>query len=429
MKIYFVNDTTTQNNWGCRATTNALREMIVSAGGEIVDTMYISDMLHDLGSASGFLSEVKKVTKSVLVGNGFSKNGYLLKAGKSMARRMEALLDTAPRESQKLDVAVERFKKKKEYLKILEGIEKSDVVVINGEGSIYGSQRKGMFMFFVAYAAKVIFNKKCILVNHTADLSAPDMRDIACAVYPLMDDIVTREPVSYRGLGELFPKLDIVNGADAAYVLSPAKRESWAEFSRRSDSLSVWPDAVKGFVPDSPYVCIGGSSAYSHGAGQDYDAEMEIGKIAELLLGKKYQVFLVASDVDDERFLRPLAKNYDLPFVPAALPTQLGVDLLGNASLFISGRWHPSIFAATGGTPSLLFSANSHKVNGFREQAGLSQFPLFDALRVGEDAKRIVDLADLVMQQGDGLRRHVLSNAQKSAIRAEDNVRYLRKNF
>src|SRR5690606_3457194 len=120
---------------------------------------------------------------------------------------------------------------------------------------VYGFKRESRLMLFLAYVAKRHFGLRVAIVNHTAELSDPRLRAMAELVYPLLDDVVFREPISARTYGGL------VGGhvaPDAAFTYVPADPVHIRGVASRPGYYSVWPDEAL-FDVTRPYVALGGS--------------------------------------------------------------------------------------------------------------------------------------------------------------------------
>lgn len=79
---------------------------------------------------------------------------------------------------------------------------------------------------------------------------------------------------------------------------------------------------------------------------------------------------LVVQTCGGESFLRQAERFGGAIFVDARLPIMQGLNLLAHARLNISGRRHPGIMAAAGGTPCIFMQANSHKCRALQELPG-----------------------------------------------------------
>ncbi|MDZ7673840.1 MAG: hypothetical protein U5K30_02045 [Acidimicrobiales bacterium] len=103
-------------------------------------------------------------------------------------------------------------------------IEEADIVLINGEGSIYDRQRKGRMLLLIAYTAATRLGKPTALVNHTADLNDPGVRSIAAQTYPVLSHVVSREPTTSDSIRQL-SDVAVTDAADAAFMWSPLSQD------------------------------------------------------------------------------------------------------------------------------------------------------------------------------------------------------------
>ncbi len=428
--IYFINDTTTSENWGCRATTRMLRKQLEEAGGNIKHTMYLSEMK----SGKSLIPEkvIPKKPKNYLQKQLGIKSG-LLAAIRSLGNRdhreafktyesITSLWDDIPGSLSSFESCAARIRNEEVHTDIHNSLQDCDLVVINGEGSIYDRRRKGRMILFIGYLSKEYYDTDCILVNHTAEISDPIVRKMAEEVYPRLDDVVFREPISARKCSYILDgDTEQYIGADSAFRFDPIEDVSdWCSFANRPEYYSIWPDSSRGFDLESPYICIGGSSIFGRLDRPPYDptpAFKQLIKDVERDLGP---VVLTACS-SDKRIFRPLADELDVPLIGPRIPVQQLVDILGNASLYIGGRWHSSVLALTGGTPLITFTANTHKTQGIVEHAGLDQH-VFEALQLHDEIDNILTVGhDLIESDEDFL----VNRATELEKLAERNVRYL----
>ena len=393
MNIYFVNDTANSINWGCRATTNALKHMVSSLNCEISSTMPLS-----------FMSQRQPW------------------ANNQIERK-----DTCPSKWSDFDQYAD-FVMQGHILKdVKEAILCSDIVFINGEGSIYDTQRKGRFMLFVAYIARQYLSTPCVIVNHTCDIHDPIMYEMVENIYPLLDDVIFREPLSASACKSFLNITPESIVPDSAFIYEPASKSELSGITNRENYYSIWPDWTDGFDPGKPYICISGSSIYLRPDRPDYDPIPTYISLCKTLNDNVADVLLVPTDRPDEKLLRPVAKELGLPIVATALSTQQAVDILGNAALFISGRWHPSIMALTGGTPIITLTANTYKTIALQKMFE-PELPTFDALNLHKHLDDIVELAKSCIVAGDSMRNKIRSKAQEYSKSCWHNVRSLTNN-
>jgi len=96
--------------------------------------------------------------------------------------------------------------------------------------------------------------------------------------------------------------------------------------------------------------------------------------------------------------------------------------VLANAQAFITGRYHPAIFASLGGTPCIFLGADSHKTRSLQDVLEYESKAQFSALPQEDEISEICQLAERYIEQGDELRSSIKSVAQKCAIAARQVV-------
>jgi len=83
--------------------------------------------------------------------------------------------------------------------------------------------------------------------------------------------------------------------------------------------------------------------------------------------------------------------------------------------LFLSGRYHPSIFASLGGTPCIFMASHAHKMGSLSRVLEYEVQKQFTAIPGDAEVSEIVLLARDYLDQGDPLR---------ARIRAVTELRY-----
>ncbi|WP_418286842.1 hypothetical protein [Halorubrum sp. DTA46] len=251
-----------------RDHARALRSLVESTGATIDSTAYLDDLHRSdrlLTRAPGVTDWMARVAGDVTDARRRTLGALRLTAGgnrRDAWKRYESLTsrwDAVPLSVDEYDRAAKRVVDGELFADQRDAIEACDVVVINGEGSIYDRRRKGRVLLFLAYVAAEHLDTPTVLVNHTADVSDPIVRDAVATVYPLLDDVVFREPRSAAACEPFVPgDVDEHLGADAAFRRRPvADRDGWASVVDRENYYGVWPDAAIGFDPHEPYVCVG----------------------------------------------------------------------------------------------------------------------------------------------------------------------------
>ncbi len=419
MNVFFVNDSTSNHNWGDRAAAISLKYMIAQYGGTICDAV-TEDALKQSSFKEPFEGTTRIGAKIIRL--------LMPPAVWSAKRRLTHYLsasgseDIIPQRWNEFDLRAKLLLEQSNlYTKLLTAVRKSEVIVIHGDGSMVGNPRIARAELFLAYFSKKYFERSVILINHTADFDHPILKEIAEHVYPMLDDITFRDKISVE---RCLPICQGRYAPDSAFWFKPAMREKWAALAQRLTYMDVWPDTAW-FNPDMPYICVGGTSAFSYDETPTRiinDWKTFIRHLRSVYQG---QIVLTVSDIVDQVIFRSIAAELGLPLVGLTTPVQQAVDVLGNADAYIGGRWHPSIFALRGGAPVIPVVSKTFKMRALMEMAGL-EMQLYDAydLAAVKDAvsSQLVDF----LKQGEALRDRLRQWARAQAEQSWDNVRYLR---
>lgn len=423
-KVLFVNDSTSNPNWGDRASAMSMRHMITACGASVIFTIYEEQVFQSsLDCPSPAWAEpVERSARSLV--KQLLPPGLLALRRKLLGSRVDSSQEYrfVPERWEDFDRQSELAMNKAIWPGLQTALGQADVVMIHGDGSIAGMGIHPRTLLLVAYLAKKHFNKPVVMANHTADLDNPELSKMVQNIYPLLDDIVFRDSIS----GERCR--NICGGrvaADTAFWFEPAPRAAWVPIASRPGYFDVWPDTA-GLDCSRPYVCVGGSSIYGLEEDRASVAKDYALLIRHLQSVYEGQIALVVSDRIENAIFRPLAQQLSLPLIALDTPVQQAVDLLGNADAYIGGRWQPSIFALRGGTPIVPLSAKTFKMRALMKMAGLPTVT-YDALRLGEAAEGIGRQLLLHLEGADGLRQKLRSWAAQQAQMSWENVAYLRR--
>lgn len=302
-----------------------------------------------------------------------------------------------------------------------------DLVFLNGENYVRPGTRKGRNLLFLAYLAKTVFHKPCVLSNHTVDLSDPELARIAQELYPLLDEVHFREQTSVEqasgyaaaGRWHLIP--------DVAWAVPAAPISAWGEMQFRPGQFCAWPDSAENFDPRRPYVTVCASSVFSLPRYKNININVfpAFIELCRRLNATVAPVVLAAPDEPDLRIMRRVQAELKLPLLGLHLPVRQAIDVIGNAAVHVGGRWHPGIFAATGGTPLVALNANNHKVHSLMRQLGMDG-PVFNVLRLGEHIDDIVAQAKSHMDAGPALRARILERSRELGAQVNQNMEFVR---
>ena len=425
MKVFFVNDSSDNSNWGDRAAATTLKWMVKEVGGEIIETLYEGDLkTGDLSKppqamnsrdADGAQRGLKKALRSFI-----PPIAYEFKNKLARRWRLTDYHSRIPNTIEQFESCREQVHSDSNYwIPLLTTLQKMDIAIIHGNGAMKGGRRMPRSILFLAYLIKKEVAKPVVIVNHTLDVDNDVLGAMADKIYPLFDDVVYREATSpaHEPAGA-----DGRAGADSTFILNPVAKEDWVPVAQRRTYFDVWPDTAD-FDPAAPYICVGGSSIYSYYPDQ-YNPRRGFDRLIEHLREiYSGQIVLTVSAAEDEPFLRRIAVEKDLPLIGLSTPTQQAVDILGNAQAYVGGRWHPTIFALTGGVPIVALSAITFKIEALMEMCGLST--TFDALDLEGEKRRIGEQLLDYLAQGTELRDRLKHWASTQADASWENVAYL----
>ena len=410
MKILLINDTSSSSNWGSRATSFALKKMISETGSHTIQSITEGDLLKLKGfnNTSGPSNRLLKL----LVPPIFFK-----------AKRRLLFKEHIPRKWGDFDAYLRKTIRSNLFSEVLGEIEASDFVVVQGEGCIRHNTFLSRILFFLAYISKSHFGKPVVMVNHTADLSHPELLEIAQNVYPLLDDVVFRDHLSVEKYS------NFSHGrfaADSTFTFRPISNKEWYAISQRPTYFDFWPEDASTFNPGRPYICLGGGSGLPS---ENENRYSPIDKYSELIqyLQKnlQHQIVLTVSGYTDLWIFRALADKFGLPLIGLNIPVQQAVDIMGNASAYIGGRWHPSLFAVSGGTPVIPFQANTFKMKALTRLFSLKEI-VFDVKNMERDKELILSTLQDYLAEGLQLREELIKKSEEYGRTVPEHVAYLR---
>jgi hypothetical protein len=286
-------------------------------------------------------------------------------------------------------------------------LEWADLVVINSEGNIVngieasGKYRRGArYVFAMAYLAQVVFRKPTTILNFTVDPKNPDAEEIIRELFPKIERLYPREPLSVTELDRIGVKRSIQWFPDIL-------------FSRNPDpGAPDFPGAEK--LPRENYICLGDSSGlFSLSSKAKWDVTAVFTELITRIrneLGK--EVVIVDGFNELHPGINEVIRRLDLPYVSLPFCSYGNlIKVLGRADLFISGRWHASIIAALSGTPFLLWGSDSHKTRalGVMFESPYHFFHV-DSLPIHLDD--LIENASAILAAGPGLREEIRQKAE-----------------
>jgi hypothetical protein len=234
---------------------------------------------------------------------------------------------------------------------LMSRLDGADLVVLNGEGSIYRTNSSAVRELFLAWMTRERLGIPTVYINggiHLTDV-VPVLPAMVRKTFARLDAVAVREQCSLRNLREYAPGVDAQLFPDSAFVFSPSD-------ARESEAVAD----VRRRIGGSPYFCfdpgampmdarIGGTSALNR-------------LISALKRDGAEAVFVRSAPADS--FMEAIAGETNSLYVDTIVDYREFMALTSAAQFIISGRYHNPILAAIMGCPSIAFGSTNHKVHG-----------------------------------------------------------------
>lgn len=386
MKVVFLADNRNRDNWGCRATSTALKDMV----REHADIIYTIDgtfthVYRPLHLRDRIYSLSDRIRMALYRRGLFTQK---IKDNDPYNIIKETVADSY--------IAYRRMINNKPlsyYQKIDEMLRQCDALVCNGEGTAIFTNPPRYDSIFYALIFKLAqeYGKKTYYLNAVFSDCPETGRNTKTLnefkdIFLQCTKVTARDPLSYQYYLENI-------GNNAIYV--PDALFSWTKYSDYLPLAKTTPRVIVPF-PEydeviekydfrKPYVCLSGSS---FAAWTQQEACNSYIKLA-LALKEHYNVYIVPTCIGD-RFLERVANVSGCPLIPVHTNIYFGMSILASADIFISGRWHPSILASIGGTPCVFLSSNSHKTTALQHMLNYAEIKEYNAIPTDEDVSNIL---------------------------------------
>jgi polysaccharide pyruvyl transferase WcaK-like protein len=280
-------------------------------------------------------------------------------------------------------------------------ITETDVVVVNGEGTLHRQAPGPLNLLFFMFAARAYYGKPVHLINHSfypsggREPSEP-ADTIYAAVAKQLTRVVPREPYSLeiaRRLG-----VDAVQGFDCLPRF----------ITRHKDELSplkLGALILSGGIAMSEQVArtIARVAGKCRNPGQ---------KLIYLTGAKK---FPASEDANIFRWMK--SEQEDIQAYNAA-SMEDWLEMIDGAVGMISGRFHHSLAAAALGVPFVTFPSNTPKIQATNEMLGLEPPIAYDDPAIEE--KLAIAVRSIVSGQGrvveETVRRRILELAEVNFV-------------
>lgn len=426
MHVLFSDNRTTEN-WGCRATSLALGDLIISSGLQYESIYGASKRLSipslPLGDRRVRIYErinrhLDKVFKRV------TGAGFLHDPDHWVARFLDFNLNDR-------EESIRRFESLSEKNGTIKHIQttinRADGIVVNGEGDMIFDQNRRTLRFMLLimeYCQKIgkpVHFLNAMVSDSPTSSGVPDLEERCFDALRACQTIQFRDKTSLEIVKSRAPDISCGYVPDALFSWDKKVRQV-ADECLGSDGSLILPfgfdHLYSKFNFSRPYICVGGSSLIPK-----MNRKMLVSSFSRLCQALKVleiDIYLVKTCKGDE-FLSEVAAKTGLAMIPVEVPVMLGAAILSKARLFVSGRYHPSIMASLGGTPFIMFDSNSHKSISLQDLLDYKRKVVYPLADLDSQIETIVSHASVLIGN-PGLRAEISSKVNVLSGEARGGV-------
>jgi polysaccharide pyruvyl transferase WcaK-like protein len=309
--------------------------------------------------------------------------------------------------------------------RIYDEVAACDALVVDGDGDIVLStppRRSTLFILAMIELGQRLKKPVCIVNTMISDCqtsgrNASTLQYIK-RLFAECRCVILRDPESLAYVQREAPEARSDILPDSLFAWYSRIANLGASLPHDGDCLLPFPEDETSWGRldfSTPYICIGG------GALAASDPQRSIHCYSQLVEAVKHlglAVYLTENDGPDS-FLHQVAKNTNVGIIPVNVPILLCGAVLANARLFISGRYHPTIFASLGGTPCIFLASHAHKMGSLTHVLEYKSRKEFSGFPDSNEIERIVSQAKHYIDESDGLRRQIREVATRRCEEAK----------
>lgn len=434
MKIVYVGDNRNRGNFGCRATSTALSQ-IISKNNEIVGRVYGKYTNVDTGELFFYQYLPSFVYKFL----GKLKNWQKLKSGLYLfirfLKRGKYYFSNFDFVDYDFDKSINNLIKclpANPHLKEFDLRQYDfDALVVNGEGSfIFATPPwreclvEAMLMHWAEKLGKKVYYLNGMLSDDPYSNHNEKTIDIIKPIFEKAVVVSVREDFSYDYAKNNFKDINLVKYPDALFT--------WYDYVNDNFHINngkyvigmsgACDETFENIDFSKPYICVSGSSSVGLAANSvDEAVEVYSNLVDELKNSFSMNIFLVEV-CEGDNFLRKVAEKTKTNLIPIDTPILSAAKILANAQVYVSGRYHPSILASLGGTPCVFMSSNSHKTLSIQKLLKYEDIKEFSVMPDKKERKLIIDCAKKKVKAGKELREIIKNRCKELSIEAKSQI-------
>jgi len=425
MRIVYVGDNRNRGNFGCRATSTALSQLI-EKNHEIIAKVSGRYTNNDTGELFYYEHIPQWVYKSL----GKKRRWPQLKTGLYLLIRLlrlgkQYIFSNYDYLKYDLDKSISNFLKclpANPHLKEFDLRNYDfDALVVNGEGSFIfrkpawrESINEAMLMHWAQKMGKKVYYMNGMLSDDPYTERNEEVISLVRPVFEKTQVVCVREYYSEKYAREAFPKANIKIYPDALF--------SWYDYINDNFKIPngkyvMGPNGATNssftdFDFEKPYILISGSSAVGTAAKDRNEAVICYSKLVNRVKESFSQNVYIIIVCEGDYFLNEVGYNTNTPIISMDTPILSAGKILSNADVFISGRYHPAILASMGGTPCVFMSSNSHKTISLQELLNYHQRQEYNVIPSDEDISKMIKDAQRLISEGESKRSEIMERCK-----------------
>jgi polysaccharide pyruvyl transferase WcaK-like protein len=434
MKAFFVGDNRTALNWG-RGASIALSQLLSGSfhiTGRVTGDFFVLSTA-EVGYVNTLMPARYYRFFLRMLNNKKKRRGFAwyMKLERSLGAR--DFISEDPAES--VDTLLAQKGRYPALARIYDQAREADLLVLDGDGDIiFSTPPRRETLFLLAMIELGLRAKKNVFLVNSMISDCPmtgrNASTLAAArnLFPQCRAVALRDPESLEYVQKEMPGVNACYIPDSLFAWFPRYQEAAAKPPLNGDFLLPHPekDEYWGKLDFShPYICLGGGAL---AASQPERSVQCYGRLIDAIAELGYKIYLTENDTSDA-FLQRVGKEKNVGVIPVDAPILMCGAVLAHARLFISGRYHPSIFAALGGTPCVFLGSHAHKMGSLARVLEYDDRRQFDAFPGAPDIADIVSTGRKYLDQGEALRNRIRSVAKKRYTETTQLPAYIQRNM
>jgi polysaccharide pyruvyl transferase WcaK-like protein len=319
--------------------------------------------------------------------------------------------------------------------RIYDQAREADLLVLDGDGDIIFTtppRRQTLFLLSMIELG-VRLNKPVFLVNSMISdcpLTGRNKTTLRAAKRLITQcrAVALRDPESLEYVQREMPEANVSLIPDSLFAWYSLYANGGFPPPANGDFLLPYPEKEEYWGKldfSEPYICIGGGALVGS---QPEKAVRCFSRLVDAVNRLGYRVCLTENDLPDS-FMQRVAIEKNVSIVPVDAPILMCGAVLAHARLFISGRYHPSIFASLGGTPCVFLASHAHKMGSLARVLEYDSDRQFDAFPDEAEIARIVTKARDYLDQGEALRVRIRQAAKRRSDEATQLPAFLKRHI